>query len=64
MLRPGIEDEGSLELDRLNGPVLCPEPASGRERLAVEPGEDPRDVGAGRTVGAAQILSITCLTTV
>jgi hypothetical protein len=63
----GIEDERVLQLDRADRPALCPEPALARDRLAVEIPERPRDVaerGAAGCRWTAQILSITCLTTV
>ena len=62
--RARIKDEGGLELRRLDGVPLGPEPACAGELLPIQVGEDPRDLRAGRSLGAAQILSITCLTTV
>jgi hypothetical protein len=62
--RVRVEDERGFELDGRDRATLGPEPASRPEPLAVEAFENPRDVGAGGTKRCAQILSITCLTTV
>jgi hypothetical protein len=64
MGRTRVKDEGRLDLDRENGMSLGAEPASGRELASVEASERSCDVGSGRTDRGAQILSITCLTTV
>ena len=62
--RGGIEDERRLEVDRSNGPALGAEPARGSQLGPIETLEYPRDVFAGQSDRGAQILSITCLTTV
>ncbi len=63
----GVKDERVLEVDRADRPALRAEPALARDRLAVEASERPRDLavrGSGGSRRTAQILSITCLTTV
>ena len=65
--RRRVEDERVLELDRADRPALRAEPALARDRLAVETRERPRDLAVRAPRGSrwiAQILSITCLTTV
>ena len=65
--RLGVEDERLLEVDRADRPALRAEPALARDRLAVEAAERPRDLAVRGSRGSrrtAQILSITCLTTV
>jgi hypothetical protein len=57
--RVAVEDEGVVESDRRDGPAVTAEPALGGQGFPVEPAERRLDVGVG-----AQILSITCLTTV
>jgi hypothetical protein len=59
MTRREVEFEGVLELDRADRPTLGAEPAFGRDGFPVEAREGGRDLGV-----RAQILSITCLTTV
>jgi hypothetical protein len=54
-----VEFEGVLELDRADRPSLGTEPAFGGDGVPVEAREGSRDLGV-----RAQILSITCLTTV
>ena len=65
--RRRVEDERLLEVDRADRPALRAEPALARDRLAVEARERPRDLAVRASRGSrwiAQILSITCLTTV
>jgi hypothetical protein len=62
-----IEDESLDELDRFDRPTLAPEPAFAGDRLAIQVTERPGDLLERRRawrLGSAQILSITCLTTV
>ncbi len=65
--RRRVEDERILQLDRADRPALRAEPALADDRLAVETRERPRDLAVRAPRGSrwiAQILSITCLTTV
>jgi hypothetical protein len=62
-----VEDERVLQLDGADRPALPTEPALAGDRLAVETRERPRDLAVRASRGSrwtAQILSITCLTTV
>jgi hypothetical protein len=54
-----VEDEGLVEGDRRDGPPVTAEPPLGGQGFQVESAECRLDVGV-----RAQILSITCLTTV
>ena len=59
-MRPGIvEDERLIERRDRDGTALPPEPAGPGDGLEVEPRDGGLDLRA-----RAQILSITCLTTV
>ena len=62
--RRGVQDEGGLQLDGLDTATLRAEPAGAGDLRSIEFLDDPRNVSAGRSSRAVQILSITCLTTV
>ena len=62
--RTRVEDERVLQFDRPNDPALGAEPARGGQPVSIELREGPGDLGPGRSRRGAQILSITCLTTV
>jgi len=62
--RARVEDEGVIERDPGNGPALRPEPARARDLRSIEALEREGYLGPIGSPWEAQILSITCLTTV